>query len=77
VGLSSRAGISVFGVQCSIFIIKISNTEHRTPNVEMKLECLNVKVIAALGIFTRPSGNGFSLRSGKNAQPDPFGRPAQ
>jgi len=34
--------------------IKISNIEHRTPNVEMKLECLNVEVVVELSIFTQP-----------------------
>jgi len=43
-----------FGVRCSVFGVKISNTEHRTPNVEMKLECLNVEVVAELGVFTQP-----------------------
>jgi len=38
----------------------------------MKLECLNVKVIAALGIFTQHGGNVFALRCGENTQRNPL-----
>jgi len=50
-------------IQYWVFGILISNTEHRTPNVEMKLECLNVKVVATLGVFTQCAGKIFSIAS--------------
>jgi len=50
------------------------NTEHRTPNVEMKLECLNVKVVVELGVSTQLGENGFALGCGENTQRCPFGK---